>query len=101
MSGNIQIPIFNGENFDYWMIKMKTLFNTHDLWSYIETGYTIPSITGVLNEVQQLELKTNIQKDSKALGILHGAVSAEIFPRISNEVTTKAAWDVLSLEYRG
>jgi hypothetical protein len=38
-----------------------------------------------------LELKTNIQKDSKALGILHGAVSAEIFPRISNEVTTKAA----------
>ncbi|CAL8137561.1 unnamed protein product [Prunus armeniaca] len=36
-----------------------------------------------------------LMKDAKALGIIQGAVSDDIFPRISNEETSKSAWDVL------
>ena len=40
-------------------------------------------------------------KDAKALGIIQGAVSDDIFPRISNEETSKGAWDVLHQEFHG
>ncbi|XP_017192336.1 uncharacterized protein [Malus domestica] len=40
-------------------------------------------------------------KDAKALGIIHGAVSDEIFPRIAKLETTKEAWDVLKQQFVG
>ncbi|KAI5323718.1 hypothetical protein L3X38_032790 [Prunus dulcis] len=42
-----------------------------------------------------------LMKDAKALGIIQGAVSDDIFPRISNEETSKGAWDVLHQEFHG
>ncbi|XP_024162529.1 uncharacterized protein LOC112169713 [Rosa chinensis] len=99
-SSEIRVPIFNGENFDLWMIKMRTMFISHELWSYVDEGYTVPEIEN-MSIAQKLELKKKIKKDAKALGILQNSVSEEIFPRISNEETTKAAWDVLLLEFKG
>ncbi|XP_024159212.1 uncharacterized protein LOC112166566 [Rosa chinensis] len=96
----IKVPIFSGKNFDFWMIKMRTMFISHELWSYVDEGYTVPEIENMSN-TKKLELKTNIKKDAKALGILQNSVSNEIFPRISNEETTKAAWNVLLLEFKG
>ncbi|KAM2173651.1 hypothetical protein ACFX1R_038467 [Malus domestica] len=46
-------------------------------------------------------MKVNETRDAKALGIIQGAVSDEIFPRISNFETSKTAWDVLQQEFRG
>ncbi|CAL2226909.1 unnamed protein product [Prunus armeniaca] len=40
-------------------------------------------------------------KDAKALGIIQGAVSDDIFPIISNEETSKGAWDILHQEFHG
>ncbi|XP_020263269.1 uncharacterized protein LOC109839251 [Asparagus officinalis] len=40
-------------------------------------------------------------RDAKALGLIQNTVSDSIFPRISNEETAKAAWDILQEEYRG
>ncbi|XP_062005962.1 uncharacterized protein LOC133723153 [Rosa rugosa] len=79
---------------------MRTMFISHELWSYVDEGYTVPEIENMSN-AQKLELKTNIKKDAKALGILQNSVSDEIFPRISNEETAKAGWDVLLLEFKG
>jgi len=36
------IPIFNGEKYEYWSIKMKTLFKSQDLWDLVENGYPEP-----------------------------------------------------------
>ncbi|XP_024179138.1 uncharacterized protein LOC112185163 [Rosa chinensis] len=99
-SSEIRVPIFSGENFDFWMIKMRTMFISHELWSYVDEGYTVPEIENMSN-AQRVELKTNIKKDAKVLGILQNSVSDEIFPRITNEETAKAAWDVLLLEFKG
>ncbi|CAL2241579.1 unnamed protein product [Prunus armeniaca] len=45
------------------------------------------------------EKETLLMKDAKALGIIQGAVSDDIFHRISNEETSKGAWDIQHQEF--
>ncbi|XP_052207975.1 uncharacterized protein LOC127811829 [Diospyros lotus] len=33
------IPIFNGEKYEWWSIKMKTLLRSHELWDLVEYGF--------------------------------------------------------------
>ncbi|GJW98788.1 retrovirus-related pol polyprotein from transposon TNT 1-94 [Tanacetum coccineum] len=33
------IPVFKGESYEFWSIKMKTLFKSQDLWDFVESGY--------------------------------------------------------------
>ncbi|CAN6703120.1 unnamed protein product [Malus baccata var. baccata] len=87
-SGEIRTPIFSGVNYDFWRTKLRTIFVSHDLWSLIEDGYV----------TQTRELKVNIKRDAKALGVIQNAISDEIFPRITS---AKSAWDVLEKVYRG
>ena len=35
-----QIPQFNGKNYEYWSIKMKTLFCSQKLQDLVENGFT-------------------------------------------------------------
>lgn len=51
--------------------------------------------------VKRIAMKENQTKEAKALGIIHGAVSDEIFLQISNLEISKAAQDVLQQEFRG
>ena len=32
------VPIFKVDNYQFWSIKMKTLFISYDLWDLVETG---------------------------------------------------------------
>ncbi|CAN6688476.1 unnamed protein product [Malus baccata var. baccata] len=54
-----------------------------------------------LTEKQITILKENRMNDARALGIIQGAASNFIFPRIVNEETAKAVWDTLQQEYKG
>ncbi|VVA28001.1 PREDICTED: DUF4219 domain-containing /UBN2, partial [Prunus dulcis] len=42
-----------------------------------------------------------LMKDAKALGIIQNAVSDQIFPRIANADSAKAAWELLHGEFHG
>ncbi|CAL2240562.1 unnamed protein product [Prunus armeniaca] len=42
-----------------------------------------------------------LMKDARALGLIQSAVSDQLFPIIVNEETSKGAWDILKLEFRG
>lgn len=33
------IPVFSGENYDMWNIKMRTLLLSQGLWDIVENGY--------------------------------------------------------------
>ncbi|XP_050117697.1 uncharacterized protein LOC126595446 [Malus sylvestris] len=46
-------------------------------------------------------LTKKLMKDAKALGLIQGAVSDEIFPWISHKDTSKGAWDILMQEFHG
>ncbi|CAN6686056.1 unnamed protein product [Malus baccata var. baccata] len=99
---DLRAPVFNGENFDFWQIKMKTIFRSHDLWDMVEKGYSpLAKREEELTATELNYLKENIVKDAKALGIIQGAVSDEIFPRIAILETAKEAWNILKQEFIG
>ncbi|CAL2276375.1 unnamed protein product [Prunus armeniaca] len=73
--GELRVPIFNGENFNFWQIKMKTIFRSHELWEMVENGYKIPVKEEALTEAEKKLLREYAVKDARALGIIQGAVS--------------------------
>lgn len=97
---SIAVPIFSGENYDFWSIKLKTYFVSQDLWDITETGVDLDT-TANLTEEQQTQLKEKKQKNAKALYTLQSAVDDTIFPRIMGATTAKEAWTKLKEEFQG
>ncbi|KAI5355014.1 hypothetical protein L3X38_007909 [Prunus dulcis] len=100
----LRAPIFNGSNYDFWRIKMCTIFKSHKLWDLVENGYeqSVKKEEGEdLTAAQKLVLEENIAKDAKALGLIQNAVSDDIFPRIALKESAKEAWEILQQEFRG
>ena len=63
------IPIFKGDNYQFWSIKMKTLFLSYDLWDLVENDmneYDVERLT----VAQRNEMKENKKKRCKG-PILH------------------------------
>ncbi|KAI5336251.1 hypothetical protein L3X38_015518 [Prunus dulcis] len=84
--GELRAPIFNGSNYNFWKIKMCTIFKSHKLWDMVENGYeqsVKKEEEEALTTAQKLALEENVAKDAKALGLIKGAVSDDIFPRIA------------------
>src|ERR1044071_9764159 len=95
-TGFAQLPTFKGINYHFWSLKMKTLFKSQELWTYVEEGFTD---TGT-EEPDQV-LKEKRKKDAKALFLIQQALDDEIFPRIASANTSKEAWSTLKQEYLG
>ncbi|XP_028113504.1 ankyrin repeat-containing protein ITN1-like [Camellia sinensis] len=76
------IPIFDGINYKFWSVKMRTLLLSMDLWDTVENGY---------DETNREERK----KDAAALSHIQQGVSDSIFPEIEDATTAKQAWDDL------
>ena len=87
------IPIFSGNSYEFWGIKMKTLFKSQDLWDLIENGYADPD--------DEIRLRENRKKDSKALFFIQQAVHETIFSRIAAATTSKQALLILQNEFQG
>ena len=69
-------PVFDGESYDYWSIKMKTLLISQDLWDIVEEGYEVKEKpVGEKDEKEKekvevsasVEEKENRKKNAKAL----------------------------------
>ncbi|CAL8998207.1 unnamed protein product [Prunus brigantina] len=91
--GDLRTPQFDGANYDFWAVKMETILIAHDLWDVVEVGH-IPVEAPTISREDKI-------KNAKALSLIQGALTDELFPRIRNEKTAKGAWDVLRREFRG
>ncbi|XP_031259321.1 uncharacterized protein LOC116117440 [Pistacia vera] len=89
------VPIFTGEKYHFWSIKMKTYFLSQNLWKIVNEG---PENTSTLSE---FELQQQQQNDAAALFILQQALDDYIFSRISEAKTAKDAWQILKAEFQG
>ncbi|KAI5323641.1 hypothetical protein L3X38_032713 [Prunus dulcis] len=111
MSGSggseVRTPIFSGENYKFWMIKMVTIFKSPGLWSLVEKGFPTPDSKKTKKaeespeEEADAEMIAVLMKDAKALGIIQNAISDQIFPQIGNADSAKMAWNLLCSEYHG
>ncbi|CAL9009259.1 unnamed protein product [Prunus brigantina] len=111
--GELRAPIFNGENYEFWSIRMKTIFKSHGLWELVEKGVEISDSKGAtgshekkkdkedLSDAVKITFTEALMKDAKALGLIQGAIYEEIFPRIAHEETSKGAWNLLMREFHG
>ncbi|XP_070675769.1 uncharacterized protein [Malus domestica] len=90
---------------------MKTIFKSHGLWEFVEKGVECSDSKGAdefdakKKEKEESSdattLTEKLMKYAKALGLIQGAVSDEIFPRISHEENSKGAWNILMQEFHG
>nr|DAD24426.1 TPA_asm: hypothetical protein HUJ06_025890 [Nelumbo nucifera] len=88
-----EIPVFKGECYELWSIKMKTMFRSQDPWDLVENGYPDPD--------EEARLKENKKKDSKSLFFIQQAVHESIFSKIAATTTAKEAWTTLQLAFQG
>ena len=99
-----QILQFNGNNYEYWRIKMKNLFFSQELWDLVENGFTKPPNKATYNSLSQAQkdiLKENKKKDAKALFLIQQAMEEYIFPWVAAATRSKHAWDTLENSYQG
>ena len=95
-----QVPIFDGEQYDYWRSQMQTFFISQDIWEVVEDGYEEQDQASLTD--QQLKLyKGTVKNDATALRYIQQGVSKTIFPRIFGITRAKQAWDTLKDEFQG
>ncbi|XP_028547947.1 uncharacterized protein LOC110116351, partial [Dendrobium catenatum] len=94
-------PIFTGENYDYWSVKMMMLFRSLNLWEIVEDGISTEVVSTSNGSSNLTQIRVDKQKDAKALFILQQAESDTIFPRIMWASSSKQAWEILQEEFQG
>jgi uncharacterized membrane protein YgcG len=90
-TSNPAIPLFKGENYDFWSIKMKTVLISKGLWELVETG-------APTNGPEPAETK---KSNAKALCLIQQSIDDVVFPKIAASTTAKDAWNVLKTSYEG
>ena len=82
-------PVFNGENYDFWCVKMKTQLISDGLWEYVEEGFEEPQDDETLTIAQMQKLREQRKMDAKALSKIQLGLADSIFSRIINKTKAK------------
>ncbi|XP_021692370.2 uncharacterized protein LOC110673545 [Hevea brasiliensis] len=94
-------PVFDGQNYQLWAVKMKTYLRGFDLWEVVETENCPPPLRANPTVTQLKHYAEESAKKYKSLSIIHAAVIETIFTRIMACDTSKEAWDRLQEEFQG
>lgn len=75
-----QIPIFDGDHYDYWSYRLEIIFLSQDLWKIVKEGYEERSTIedDSICEEEEKENKDNSMKNKMILRILQQSVSKTI-----------------------
>ncbi|XP_061967024.1 uncharacterized protein LOC133690777 [Populus nigra] len=93
-------PIFNGENYETWAIRMTVYLEALDLWEVVEENYVVPDLPANPTVAQLKIHKEKKTRKSKAEACLYAAVSNTILTRIMNFEFAKDIGDYLKKEYQ-
>ncbi|KAI5390162.1 hypothetical protein KIW84_075472 [Lathyrus oleraceus] len=98
---NVKVPLFEGENYDFWAVKMETLFTSLDVLEFVRNGYEEPAPTEAEESSQRLEELKKKKKitDAGVLWMIQRAITISIFPRIMRAKTSEEAWNILQQEF--
>jgi len=82
-------PVFDGDNYQMWAVRMETYLEALDLWEAIEEDYEVPPLPANPTVAQIKLQKEKKTRKSKAKACLFAAVSEMIFMRIMSLKTAK------------
>ncbi|KAK2401579.1 hypothetical protein QL285_051162 [Trifolium repens] len=94
-----KLPVFDGKNWNRWMKQMIVLFGAQDVLELVTEGY-VP-VAADATDAQKLAQKDTKKKDQRALFYIHQCVDENVFEKIADSETAKAAWDTLIRCYGG
>ena len=80
---NQSVLIFNGTNYQFWGVKMKTLFKSQELWDLVENGFEeLANLEQAprLRATQRNESKEKQKKEARALFTIQQGVYNALFP---------------------
>lgn len=95
------VPVFDGEHYHIWAVKMKFFLRSQGLWNIVETDadpYPLRQ-NPTLAQIKAHE-EEKCKKD-KAITCLHSGVANHIFTKIMDLETPKQVWDKLQVEFEG
>ncbi|KAH0644693.1 hypothetical protein KY284_032577 [Solanum tuberosum] len=93
--------VFDGENYQAWVVKMQVYLEACDLWEAFEEDCEVHPLPWNPTMAKIRTYKEKKTGKSKAKSCLFAAVSATIFNRIMTCYSAKAIWDFLKKEYEG
>ncbi|XP_017613863.1 uncharacterized protein LOC108458999 [Gossypium arboreum] len=94
-------PVFAGENYHIWVVKMRTYLQAQDLWSVVENDFEPPPLRANPTIAQMRQHAEESTKKHKALACLQNGVSDVILTRIMAYNLPKEAWEKLKEEFMG
>ncbi|KAL8096063.1 hypothetical protein AgCh_037136 [Apium graveolens] len=94
-------PVFDGNNYQTWAVRMEAYLDALDLWEAVVEDYEIHELSDNATMAQIKAQKEKKIKKSKVKACLFAAVSASIFTRIMSLKSAKEIWDFLKSEYKG
>ncbi|CAJ2651964.1 unnamed protein product, partial [Trifolium pratense] len=94
-------PIFDGEDYDLWAVRMEAFLDALDLSETMEDDYDVSSLPKDPTTEQMKTHKERKTKRAKAKTCLFASVSQTVFIKIMTLKTPKEIWDYLKEEYKG
>ena len=88
-------PVFVGDNYQAWAIRMTVHLEALDLWEAVDEDYDILPLPVNPTMTQLKTHKERKTRKSKAKACLFSIVSSTIFTRIMNLDSVKEIWDYL------
>ncbi|GMI94896.1 hypothetical protein HRI_003159000 [Hibiscus trionum] len=98
---SISPPVFDGDNYQVWAVRMEAYMEALDIWEAVEEDYEIPALPNNPTMAQIKSQKEKKTKKSKAKACLFAAVSSTIFTRIMTLKSAYEIWNYLKSEYEG
>ncbi|KAG6496746.1 hypothetical protein ZIOFF_044618 [Zingiber officinale] len=94
-------PVFDGENYQAWAVKMSTFMEGNDLWEAVKDDYEVTPLPDnpTINQIRFH--KESITRKAKVMSCLYATMPPFIFNRIMKFPTTKDIWNFLKIEYEG
>ena len=81
-SNSIIIPEFDGADYEYWSVRMKTLPIRKGYWDIVVVGYIESTDWSALSADAKKEAKENERQNSMVLSFIQATLDRSIFPRI-------------------
>jgi len=89
---SIAPPVFNGDNYQFWAVRIETYLEALDLWEAVEEDYEIPALPNNPTMAQVKSQKKKKTKKIKGKGVLVCCSSIHHFH--SNHVSENSKGDM-------
>lgn len=96
-----KLLLFDGKIWNRWSIQMRVLFNAQDVLDFVNDSYVQVSFPENATDAQRNAQRDMRKKDQNTLFYIHQCMNVNMFEKIVDLMTMKAAWDTLVRCYGG